>query len=242
MQSILITSKDKRAREEKAARICLDLGIGKWDLTVFDKAGFSGNDTKKQQPSIGITETKNILEGVFLKPVSGKNKALIIHDAQLMTIEAQNSMLKTLEEPPDHTYLILTAESTDALLPTIRSRCRIIELAADLKLSDHDREEFNKQADDLINIEVADALILSESLAKNKEKCLIWFNNMIYLLRDRIYLKAKENDSKKLQQYSYILKQFQDTYIILKTTNVNLRFCLEHMFLSIAKYFNNLPD
>lgn len=49
-------------------------------------------------------------------------RAIIIEDAQLLTIEAQNALLKTLEEPPNDTVLILTATSIDAVLPTIQSR------------------------------------------------------------------------------------------------------------------------
>ncbi len=51
-------------------------------------------------------------------------RAVIIEDAQLLTIEAQNALLKTLEEPPAGTIIVLTATSTESVLPTIQSRVR----------------------------------------------------------------------------------------------------------------------
>jgi hypothetical protein len=58
------------------------------------------------------------------------SRAIIIEDAHLMTIEAQNALLKMLEEPPTDTIIILTSPSSDAVLPTIRSRVREIAILA----------------------------------------------------------------------------------------------------------------
>jgi DNA polymerase-3 subunit delta' len=55
---------------------------------------------------------------------SGIARAIVIEDAHLLTIEAQNALLKTLEEPPADTIVILTAPSTESVLPTIQSRAR----------------------------------------------------------------------------------------------------------------------
>lgn len=52
------------------------------------------------------------------------SRIVVIEDAQYMTTEAQNALLKTLEEPPAHTVLLLTAPNLDSVLPTIRSRSR----------------------------------------------------------------------------------------------------------------------
>ncbi len=52
----------------------------------------------------------------------------LIHDADRLNVEAQNALLKTLEEPPPETTMILTAANPSALLPTTRSRCQLLEL------------------------------------------------------------------------------------------------------------------
>jgi len=64
------------------------------------------------------------LEGMLaLSPVEGERRVVLLIGADSMNVPAQNAFLKTLEEPPVGTHLLLLAETADALLPTIRSRC-----------------------------------------------------------------------------------------------------------------------
>jgi DNA polymerase-3 subunit delta' len=64
-----------------------------------------------------------------LKRYEGRRRFVIIDPADAMNPQAQNALLKTLEEPPDDTTLVLVASSPDALLPTIRSRCMRVAFA-----------------------------------------------------------------------------------------------------------------
>ncbi len=61
---------------------------------------------------------------VYRTPLLGHGKVFIIDEAELLETEAQNAMLKTLEEPPERTWILLCVEHEDRLLPTIRSRCQ----------------------------------------------------------------------------------------------------------------------
>ncbi len=63
------------------------------------------------------------------KPVYEKRKIAIIDDADFLNIEGANAMLKTLEEPPKNSIIILIGTSTARQLPTIRSRCQIVRFA-----------------------------------------------------------------------------------------------------------------
>ncbi len=74
-------------------------------------------------------EHKPILEFMRLKPMNGNGRVCIIPEAERINIEAANAFLKTLEEPPAHSLIILTSANKDRLLPTIISRCRIIGLS-----------------------------------------------------------------------------------------------------------------
>ncbi len=76
------------------------------------------------------------------------NRAIVIEDADMMTHEAQNALLKTLEEPPQKTIVILTASHLESLLPTIISRVQAISVQKPIKsdLNDLYLKEFN-QAD-----------------------------------------------------------------------------------------------
>lgn len=71
-----------------------------------------------------------LLDAVTLRPSRGRAKVFIVSEAERLSIGAQNAMLKTLEEPPGHSYLILIASSADELLPTTRSRCHHVVFQA----------------------------------------------------------------------------------------------------------------
>jgi DNA polymerase-3 subunit delta' len=72
--------------------------------------------------SIGVGEIRRIQADVIVRPMYSKRKVYLIADSERMTVQAQNSLLKTLEEPPEYTVIILTTSNYDALLETIRSR------------------------------------------------------------------------------------------------------------------------
>lgn len=78
---------------------------------------------------LGIEQARIIKQHFSLKPYSAKGRAVVLEDAATLTAEAQNALLKTLEEPPANAILILAASSESKLLPTILSRCQIVKLS-----------------------------------------------------------------------------------------------------------------
>ena len=78
--------------------------------------------------AVKIEEMRELQQDAALVPYEGRNRVFIIDGAERMTGEAANCLLKTLEEPPDNVYLILLTQQPAALLPTVRSRCRLIEM------------------------------------------------------------------------------------------------------------------
>lgn len=73
--------------------------------------------------SIKIAQIREFQEYVYIKPIVSSKKVFIINDSDKMTEEAQNSLLKTLEEPPEYIIIILVASNENKLLNTIKSRC-----------------------------------------------------------------------------------------------------------------------
>jgi len=65
-----------------------------------------------------------LIEPVGRTPIRGRAKIFIVREADRMTVQAQNGLLKTLEEPPQTTFLILLADNANSLLPTTQSRCQ----------------------------------------------------------------------------------------------------------------------
>ena len=75
---------------------------------------------------IKIEQIRNMQKKIQEKPIISKRKIYIINDADKMTKEAQNCLLKTLEEPPEYISIILIGNNESSFLPTIKSRCMII--------------------------------------------------------------------------------------------------------------------
>ncbi|CAN5335611.1 hypothetical protein BH10PAT1_BH10PAT1_0550 [soil metagenome] len=70
----------------------------------------------------GIDDIRNLKEGIYLAPASAKKKVYIIDEAHMLTTEAANAFLKTLEEPPDHVVFILATTNPEKLPETVVSR------------------------------------------------------------------------------------------------------------------------
>jgi DNA polymerase III subunit delta' len=85
-----------------------------------------GDDLEER--SIKIKEVREMQTWLHFKPYEGKYKVLIIRDADRMTADAQNAFLKTLEEPPARSLIVLTVTNPLLLLPTILSRVTEIRL------------------------------------------------------------------------------------------------------------------
>jgi len=67
-----------------------------------------------------------VIDRVSLTPKCGRAKIFVIREAEEMTIQAQNALLKTLEEPPQNTFIVLLTRSVDRLLATTQSRCQLV--------------------------------------------------------------------------------------------------------------------
>lgn len=78
---------------------------------------------------IKIEQIRNLQQDIAFRPLEGRKKAVIIDQADKLNQQAANCLLKTLEEPPDDTVLILIAQSTAGMLPTVLSRCQHIRFS-----------------------------------------------------------------------------------------------------------------
>lgn len=74
----------------------------------------------------GIDDIRSLREAAKLSPSSAEKKVYIIDEAHMLTTEASNALLKTLEEPPEHVMFILATTNPEKLIPTIRSRATTI--------------------------------------------------------------------------------------------------------------------
>ena len=136
----LITGGNQEGRLTKAREIVeknlgqkLDLDKGHPDFHLIEPAA-----------SIGIGEIRQLQKRLALKPYSSPLKAALIRKAEKLTLPAQNALLKTLEEPPAKSLIILTTVKSELLLPTIISRCQLIKLPAKTEI-EIDKKIINDQ-------------------------------------------------------------------------------------------------
>lgn len=81
---------------------------------------------KKEKKNISIEETRNAIEALSIGSHRGGNRVILIYPLETLRNDSANTLLKSLEEPPPKTIFILLADRLDRVLPTIRSRCRLL--------------------------------------------------------------------------------------------------------------------
>lgn len=101
------------------------------------------NIVHEKPNSIGIEEIRGqLISDAGIKPYSSPYKIYIISDAQLLTLQAQNALLKTIEEPPSYGIIMLLTSNAEGFLPTILSRCIVLNLKP---VSDEEMEAYLNQ-------------------------------------------------------------------------------------------------
>ena len=85
--------------------------------------------THEKPGSIGVDDVRHqINDTIQVRPYSSSHKIYIVDEAEKMTVQAQNALLKTIEEPPSYAVILLLTTNADAFLPTILSRCVQLKL------------------------------------------------------------------------------------------------------------------
>lgn len=171
------------------------------DLLYFD------SDSK-----LGIAEARKIKDHFSLKPYSAKGRAVALEDATALTPEAQNALLKILEELPEHGLFILGADSETKLLPTVISRCQVerVQGTGDREQKENYIEDIEK----LLKASIEERFEYIEKLKDREE----FFHFLIVYFHQK--LPANFNFTKELLQAEEWQKQ-----------NVNIRAILEYLML-----------
>jgi DNA polymerase III subunit delta' len=98
-----------------------------WPL-AHDKGDAGEEGKRKPSRQIRIDDVRAVLDWVTKTSSRGQGKAVVLHPAEALNDHAASALLKTVEEPPVGTRLILTCTDPQRLLPTIRSRCQLLSL------------------------------------------------------------------------------------------------------------------
>ena len=180
--------------------------------------------------TIKINQIRKMQEKILEKPIISNKKVYIIKDADLMTKEAQNCLLKTLEEPPKFVTIILLVNNEDLLLTTIKSRClKVIFSEEDEKVLSEDEKniynELEKIFGNVENYNLLGVLGKIDILYKNKEK--------IYKILDYINI-ILFNKSKSDIKYIEYIQYVEEAKKRLKS-NANYDMTIDNLLLKIFK-------
>lgn len=194
------------ANEEKPCNNCKSCesfdNLNNPDVIIIDE---KGNSIKTEQ----IKElTNNVLE----KPIQSNRKIYIINNSENMTKEAQNSLLKTLEEPPQYITIILITNNENLLLNTIKSRCIKIPFN---KLSDGEIKKYFQN-----NLEIIDNNMIN-AFGGSIEKALILKDKKeIFSKIDEIFKNIENMDELQILSIKdTIFKDKDDVFYILDYIN-----------------------
>lgn len=103
------------------------------------KAGQADGDgdapEKKEKKSISIEDARSAIEGLSIGSHRGGNRVILVYPLEMLRSDSANTLLKSLEEPSKNTIFILLADRLDRVLPTIRSRCRLLSATRPDRLS-----------------------------------------------------------------------------------------------------------
>ncbi|MCL2755616.1 MAG: hypothetical protein FWE45_01020 [Firmicutes bacterium] len=137
--------------------------IAKWFATHFKIADVFWLSTKDDAKSITVEQTLDFCNKVQYASV-GNKKLMIVTDVALMTIQAQNKILKSLEDVRDDTVFLLLASNPERVLATIKSRCVIINIPTLLDGSLYNKQLIEQNKDSAKIFEYAEQLIKCKAL------------------------------------------------------------------------------
>ena len=138
-----------------------------WNASDDEDGGGASESSSKRKPSkdIRVEEVRRIVSFAQSTPARGCGKVVLLFPAERMNAISANALLKTLEEPPGELRFVLAGASTDALLPTIRSRCQSLRLGV---------PEARIAADWLASQGVVQAEVLLAAAGGQPEEALAW--------------------------------------------------------------------
>lgn len=231
--SILLLGANETKRKKKLEEILQEFFIHQ------PKKGFNPN-LVTISGAVGIDAVRNFKAQLAQKPYSGEVQVGLVEIGQISD-EAQNALLKLVEEPQGHTQIIISVANSAKLLPTIVSRCQKVFVS---DLQDENFEDLEKAAIDAqvaVFGDLGEKFKLAEIVAANNPE--VWleqqisFWHQVFLKKLGVTAKSREEVEKiakasDLEKTFQLLKNLLSCKNLLKL-NVNTRLLLENLFLSI---------
>ena len=226
----IIASKEERLQKIELKRLITRL---------FGKEMYKSPDIHILNPegenSIGIEEVKELQQSMRFKPFQEEVQVGIILEAQKLTHQAQNSMLKSLEDSSETSIYILCVDNEKNLLPTIRSRGVVLypkreeDPEKEIPLEKSNIENIMETFFDLPPIEQFNII---EEYSQSKDSSLIFINTLEENLRKKLELDIKNGNIDSSQRNLEFLKIVEKSRQKI-SSNCNRKLTLEAMIMQI---------
>ena len=213
--------------------------------------------------SLKIEQIREFQSRVAEKPIISEKKVYIINDSDKMTQEAQNCLLKTLEEPPEYVVIILIGSNENSFLSTIKSRCMILHFDKILnkEIEKYLEENYQVKIDSQIMIDAFQGSIGKALQLKEKQEEYEKIEDVIYNLEKRdkidilnmseIIYKSKDEKleildymnvvfidlAKKSSKYAKCINIVEETKRRLQS-NANYDMCIDNMLFNLWEEVN----
>lgn len=192
--------------------------------------------THEKPNSIGVDDIREqINDTIMIRPYSSYYKIYIVDDAEKMTAQAQNALLKTMEEPPSYAVILLLTTNQEAFLPTILSRCVQLKLKP---LQDYVVKQYLTES---VGIPQAEADVYAAFARGNLGKAIhlaesedfrVMYDDILYLLKNikkmdiselLDYIKKLKEDNQDIYECLDLMQLWYRDVLMFKTTkDINL--------------------
>ena len=185
--------------------------------------------------TIGVEDIRaQINNDIVIKPYSSPRKIYIVNEGEKMTPQAQNALLKTLEEPPEYAVIVILTTNVEALLPTVLSRCVVLNMkpVSDALVKKYLMEQLgvpDYKANICVafargNIGKAKLLASSEEFEKVKDEAISLVKNINDMEIHEIVKAIKKNSEYKFDVNDYLdilMAWYRDVLFFKATKDVN---------------------
>jgi len=190
-----------------------------------------GND---EMDSIKIEDIRFLLSRAHLMAYEARTKVFIIRNVELMTLEAANALLKTLEEPASNTLMILTTSVLEANLDTIKSRCHIVKFFPKEEIIPNNRKVLDEM---LLNRHNDNFL---KELVSNPQETTQALRLLLSFFRDAILFKSgisktalvHQDCLKELEKFAAL--RFEDLALIIRQIVQTKKLVDEHLNVKMS--------
>lgn len=252
------------AREYAKKILCLDKEQTEDCISCIKWNSSNHPDFYQIEPenkTIKIEQIRAMQERISEKPITSNRKVYLIIDSDAMTKEAQNCLLKTLEEPPEYATIILTTSNESKLLNTIKSRCMKISFEAieEQKIEDYLKNNLQiETSKELINLSegsIGRAIILEQekeiyeqvnNVINNLEKQdlinTLNSSEVLYKEKEKIqeileYINVSLYHTKEIRKLNCIQYVEETKKRILANGNYDM--CIDYLLINLWKKINN---